>query len=263
VEQRQQPLRRRLVRGDQHGHAGRDLTGWKVDDSSNAFASAIALTGVSSIAPGQSVIFVEGNAATAAAFKTAWFGASVPAGFAIGSYSGSGIGLSTDGDAVNLFDATGKRITGVSFGASTTYFTFDNAAGLAAAISALSVRGVNGAFVAGGATAGLANDYLAATTATVTSTAGDAALSVVDPSRVAPGHLVNGTFPLPQALQVSANGGGYSPIAASATSLLAYSGPVSNDQVTIGLKQAIGAKDALRTGAYAKTLTFTLSTTTP
>jgi hypothetical protein len=33
--------------------------------------------------------------------------------------------------------------------------------------------------------------------------------------------------------------------------------------VTIGLKQPIGAKDALRTGAYAKTLTFTLSTTTP
>ena len=28
-------------------------------------------------------------------------------------------------------------------------------------------------------------------------------------------------------------------------------------------KQAIGATDALRTGAYSKTLTFTLSTTTP
>ena len=38
---------------------------------------------------------------------------------------------------------------------------------------------------------------------------------------------------------------------------------MSNDGVTITFKQAIGANDALRTGSYAKTLTFTLSTTTP
>ncbi len=38
-----------------------DLTGWKVDDSSNAYATAVALNGISSIAPGQSVIFIEGN----------------------------------------------------------------------------------------------------------------------------------------------------------------------------------------------------------
>ena len=45
--------------------------------------------------------------------------------------------------------------------------------------------------------------------------------------------------------------------------LLTYPGPVSLDQVTIGLKQAIGANEALRTGTYSKTLTFTLSTTSP
>ncbi len=94
------------------------------------------------------MIFIEGTAATAEAFKTAWFGANVPAGFAIGTYSGGGIGLSTDGDAVNLFDAAEKRITGVTFGASTNFFTFDNAAGLTA-VSTLSVAGVNGAFRAG------------------------------------------------------------------------------------------------------------------
>ena len=33
--------------------------------------------------------------------------------------------------------------------------------------------------------------------------------------------------------------------------------------VTVTFKQAIGASDALRTGTYAKTLTFTLSTTSP
>ncbi len=38
---------------------------------------------------------------------------------------------------------------------------------------------------------------------------------------------------------------------------------MSNDPVTIGLEQAIGATDALRTGTYSKTLTFTLSTTSP
>ena len=33
--------------------------------------------------------------------------------------------------------------------------------------------------------------------------------------------------------------------------------------MTISFKQAIKATDALRTGAYSRTLTFTLSTTTP
>ena len=42
-----------------------------------------------------------------------------------------------------------------------------------------------------------------------------------------------------------------------------WSAPASNDAVTVTFKQSIGAADALRTGAYAKTLTFTLSTTTP
>jgi hypothetical protein len=33
--------------------------------------------------------------------------------------------------------------------------------------------------------------------------------------------------------------------------------------VTVVFKQAIGTNDALRTGAYSKTLTLTLSTTNP
>src|SRR4051794_8640586 len=47
------------------GAAAVGIGGWKVDDSSNLFTSAIALTGVSSIDPGQSAIFIEGSAATA------------------------------------------------------------------------------------------------------------------------------------------------------------------------------------------------------
>ena len=33
--------------------------------------------------------------------------------------------------------------------------------------------------------------------------------------------------------------------------------------MTIEFKQTIGANDALRTGSYSKTLTYTLSTTNP
>jgi hypothetical protein len=107
----------------------------------------------------------------------------------------------------------------------------------------------------GAFTPGMAKDYTTSTTANVISTAGDATLSASDPSTFAPGHLVNGTFSLPQALLVAG-----SPLPST---IKTYGGPVSNDAVMIDFKQSIGAGDALRTGAYAKTLTFTLSTTTP
>jgi hypothetical protein len=45
--------------------------------------------------------------------------------------------------------------------------------------------------------------------------------------------------------------------------VLTYSGPASNDAVTLAFKQPIAAGEGLRTGAYSKTLTFTLSTTAP
>jgi LmbE family N-acetylglucosaminyl deacetylase len=97
----------------------------------------------------------------------------------------------------------------------------------------------------GAFTPGVAQDYTAVTKATVTSTAGDATLSVSDP-----GHLMNGAFSLPEPLQVT-------------PSKTTWSAPVSNDIVDIGFKQRINANDALRTGTYSKTLTFTLSTTNP
>ena len=52
-------------------------------------------------------------------------------------------------------------------------------------------------------------------------------------------------------------------VSGSPLTLLTYTGPTANDSVTINLAQDIGQTDALRTGAYSKTLTFTLSTTTP
>jgi 2',3'-cyclic-nucleotide 2'-phosphodiesterase (5'-nucleotidase family) len=64
--------------------------------------------------------------------------------------------LSTGGDSVNIYNATGSLVTGVSFGASPTvspFATFDNSAGLGGtaslpAISTLSVAGTSGAFLA-------------------------------------------------------------------------------------------------------------------
>jgi hypothetical protein len=111
---------------------------------------------------------------------------------------------------------------------------------------------------------GVAKDYAAATTANVISTAGDATLSVSDPATTNTGKLVNGTFALPQVLQANA-GGPFAPVGGSAapTTLKTWSAPVSNDVVGLTFKQTIGANDALRTGTYSKTLTFTLSTTTP
>jgi alpha-L-rhamnosidase len=107
---------------------------------------------------------------------------------------------------------------------------------------------------------GVARDYTAEIAGTVTSTAGDAALSVHDPSANRPGHLVNGSHALPQALRVDD-----APVAGAShpTPVASWAGPVSNAPLTIGLKQRVAAGDALRTGTYAKTLVFTLSTTAP
>lgn len=134
------------------GASAVNITGWRFDDSSNAFASAANLIGVSSINAGQSVIFVEGTAITASKFITNWFGSSVPAGFTIGYYSGAGLDLGTGGDAVNIFNASAVNQANVAFGASNNvaapFQTFDNAAGLTGAISILSLAGANGAFTA-------------------------------------------------------------------------------------------------------------------
>jgi hypothetical protein len=115
---------------------------------------------------------------------------------------------------------------------------------------------------------GVTKDYTATTTATVLSTAGDAALSVSDPDTAHPGHLVNGMFALPSALQASASSpaagaGAPATLGAAPATVLTWTGPASNDPATVTFTQHIANTDPLRTGSYSKTLTFTLSTTTP
>lgn len=136
------------------GMSSIDLTGWRMDDSSASFASAVTLRGVTSISPGQLIVVLESNtsgtddAEVADEFRAAWFGNQVPAGLTLGFYGGSGVGLGAGGDAINLFDASGTLMAGVTFGAAPAGASFDNAAGLNnTVISQASVSGVNGAFV--------------------------------------------------------------------------------------------------------------------
>ena len=124
------------------------IAGWKMDDSTNLFANAVTLDGVSSIAAGQSVVFMESPGGSTSGFLNAWFGGSPPLGFTLGTYTGSGVGLGSGGggDEVNIFDGSGVPQASVSFGAATPGVSFDNAAGLTGPITQLSSVGVNGAF---------------------------------------------------------------------------------------------------------------------
>ena len=97
----------------------------------------------------------------------------------------------------------------------------------------------------GAFTPGATREYTAATTATVTSTAGDATLSVSDP-----GHLANGPFTLPEPLRVELGKS-------------AWTAPTAAESVAVAFKQLIKSTDPLRTGTYSRTVTFTLSTTSP
>ena len=112
------------------------------------------LEGVSSLAPGESAVFIKGDATTTEAFEAFWFGGSPPAGFKIGTCDCSGLG--TGGDAVNVFEADGSHVAGITFGSSTSGQTFDNTAAIGSGadapptVSTLSVEGVNGAFTVGG-----------------------------------------------------------------------------------------------------------------
>ena len=97
----------------------------------------------------------------------------------------------------------------------------------------------------GAFTPGVDKEYTRPRPPTVVSTAADTALTVSDP-----GHLTNGAFALPEPLRVDI---------APAT----WATPVSNATAAITFRQRVKAADSLRTGAYGKTLTFTLSTTNP
>ena len=115
------------------------------------------------------------------------------------------------------------------------------AASLSLQLSAASVS--LGTFVPG-----LARDYTGTLTATTT---GNGTLTVSDRG-TSPGYLLSGTTALARPLQVRNANGAFAPV----TSAVAIPS-------TVEFRQSIAAGDVLRPGAYAKALTFTLSSTTP
>jgi X-X-X-Leu-X-X-Gly heptad repeat protein len=121
----------------------------------------------------------------------------------------------------------------------------------------------------GSLTPGVAAEYQTSLAATVTSSASNATLSVADVSS-GTGKLTNGATELVSPLQVKATNAAnpntaFAPLtnASNPLILLTYSTWISNDAVIIGIKQPIGANEPLTRGSYRKTITFTLSTTTP
>jgi len=142
------------------GTATANITGWTMDDDSDNPNSAL-LSGITNINPNESVIFLEvqpgANAATIkTAFVNTWFAGNAPPGLQIGTYAqgaAGGVGLSTNGDHVNLFSGVNGTLQAkVTFGASDNVNplqTFDNSTLLNnTAILTLSQVGVHGAFVA-------------------------------------------------------------------------------------------------------------------
>ena len=116
--------------------------------------------------------------------------------------------------------------------------------------------------------AGFAHEYTASVAALVTSTGGNATLSVTDPSPQSSGHLINGDRTLASPLQIQATNAAqpssaFQPLGAGPLTILTYPKEIASDPVTVTFKQPIAAAEPLRAGTYSKTLTFTLSTTLP
>jgi len=119
--------------------------------------------------------------------------------------------------------------------------------------------------------ANIGGDFFRVADASRYGTTRTAALSAVLMDRLV-NTLALGGLALPTTLQARASSAGGTAASATPTdvggsaaptTLLTYNGPISNDGVTVAFRQHINANDALRTGTYSKTLTFTLATTAP
>lgn len=138
----------------------------------------------------------------------------------------------------------GHDVLTASEDAESTFVTPKVTAPIGGAVPATLSLTLEGSADFGAFTPGVAGEYTTSTRATVTSSAGDAALAVSSPT------LANGPFRLAHPVEVSPERS-------------TWPGPVSNDTFAVAFKQRIDAAEALRTGRYRADVTFTLSTTTP
>jgi hypothetical protein len=122
------------------------LTGWRFNDNGGGLNDPFTITGPLSIAPGESIVFVENL--NVAQFQS-WWGTNLAAATQIVPYAGNGLSLGANGDGLRLWDnATANvadTVASVDFGASPTgvTFTYDLAT---QGLSGLSQAGVNGAW---------------------------------------------------------------------------------------------------------------------
>ncbi|MFO1458286.1 MAG: immunoglobulin domain-containing protein [Verrucomicrobiota bacterium] len=131
------------------------LLGWRFDDNSANLANAYTFSNEVVIHPGESVVFVENL--TAEQFRKWWGTSNVPLSVQVVSYSGSGFGLSSGGDAVRLWNATatsnGDTVAAADFGPAEPglSFNYDPDTGV---FGGKSMLGVHGTFVAEAAASG-------------------------------------------------------------------------------------------------------------
>lgn len=121
------------------------FTGYTYNDNGGETTSDVPLVGVTSIAAGESVVFVEEDDAAAdeiAAFRTFWGGIN---SIQIGYFTGSGLSLSSNGDEVRIYNTSETLVVTADFGAATTGTSFGYDP-FTATFGGLSVIDVNGAF---------------------------------------------------------------------------------------------------------------------
>ena len=130
-----------------------NLAGWRFNDNSGGLVDPFLIAGPLTIAPGESIVFVE--ELTADEFRNWWGATNLPPGLQVVSYTGNGLSLAAGGDSVRLWDSVtvdeNDTIASVDFGAATdgVSFHYDPAT---QQFGGLSQVGVDGAFRAALAT---------------------------------------------------------------------------------------------------------------
>jgi len=126
-----------------------NISGWRFNDDTGGLTDPYTINTPLTIAPGESIIFVEGI--TAAAFTNWWGSTNLPANLQIKTYSGNGLGLGAAGDGIRLWNAqatdAADAVASVDFGAADAgvSFGYDSVTG---EFGGKSQIGVNGALKA-------------------------------------------------------------------------------------------------------------------
>jgi len=125
------------------------LAGWRFNDGVGGLSDPFVLPAGLSIAPRETMVFVE--TLTATDFRAWWGALNIPANVQIIRYSGSGLSFAAAGDQLSLWDASvvdaNDFVVRAVFGSATTgvSFSYDPVTQL---FGGLSQSGVNGALVA-------------------------------------------------------------------------------------------------------------------